>query len=194
MINIPTHITDPGHRYKMHKMNLKVEGKGNGIMTNITNLEEIAKELRVPPSYPLKFFAMELGAISKTKSGWIINGKRDMDTMMKLLDKFIAKYILCPVCQIPEMTLTVSKDSIKGMCRSCGKTYKLDSTHKIFAHMVKNPPKDTSEFKEKGKKKETKSGKYVEVEEKKEKKGKSLKNENQDEPNELIPEALTLKS
>lgn len=69
-------------------MNLKVEGKGNGIMTNVTNLDEIAKSLRIPTDYPLKFFGIELGSLTKTKPGsFIVNGKQDPSTMTKILDK-----------------------------------------------------------------------------------------------------------
>ena len=71
----------------MPKMILKVEGKGNGIMTNVTNLDEVAKALRVPPSYPHKFFGTELGSLTKTKTGFIVNGKHDTGTMEKTLDK-----------------------------------------------------------------------------------------------------------
>lgn len=98
MINIPSTISDPMYRYlksssklpryKMPKMILKVEGKGNGIMTNVTNLDEVAKALRVPTEYPLKFFASELGTLIKIKpASFIVNGKQDPLTMAKILDK-----------------------------------------------------------------------------------------------------------
>lgn len=70
--------------------------------------------------------------------------------------RFIEKYILCPVCKLPETTLKTGKESIKAKCRSCGKISKLDSTHKVATHILKNPPKDESEFKEEEKKKTTK--------------------------------------
>lgn len=45
----------------MPKIIGKVEGKGNGIKTNVTNLVDIAKSLRVPTDYPLKFLGFEFG-------------------------------------------------------------------------------------------------------------------------------------
>ncbi len=72
----------------MPRMELRVEGRGNGITTNVTNLEEIAKALRVPASYPLKFFGIELGSLTKVRpGGFIVHGKHDADTMGKTLDK-----------------------------------------------------------------------------------------------------------
>ena len=46
----------------MPRLILKIEGKGNGIKTNIMNLNEAAKALRVPTDYPLKFMGHELGS------------------------------------------------------------------------------------------------------------------------------------
>lgn len=36
------------YRYKMSKMILKQESRLNGVKTNIWNLDEVAKDLRVP--------------------------------------------------------------------------------------------------------------------------------------------------
>jgi translation initiation factor 5 len=46
MLNIPSTVNDPKYRYRMPKMQLKIESKGNGIKTNIVNLGEVAKHLR----------------------------------------------------------------------------------------------------------------------------------------------------
>jgi len=51
-ININRNVTDMFYRYKMPKVIVKVEGKGNGIKTRIVNMSDIAKALDRPPSYP----------------------------------------------------------------------------------------------------------------------------------------------
>ena len=85
-------------------MVLKQESRLNGVKTNVFNLDEIAKSLRVPEegklnqkiqSMPpcinssalaiLKFWCAELGASSEKKS--IIKGQHNFDTLQKILDK-----------------------------------------------------------------------------------------------------------
>jgi hypothetical protein len=47
-VNIPSTIQEANYRYRMPRMTLKIESKGNGVKTNITNLPEVAKALDVP--------------------------------------------------------------------------------------------------------------------------------------------------
>ncbi|EAS01319.2 domain found in IF2B/IF5 protein (macronuclear) [Tetrahymena thermophila SB210] len=145
-LNIPSYIEDPSYRYKMPKMILKIEGKGNGIKTNIVNMQEVSKALRVPTEYPLKFMGFELGSqiIYKEKGNdvtTIINGAFKEDILQKQLDKFIQKYVLCPKCTYPEFVLRVRQGLVSGKCDSCGERAKCDNAHKFAAYIVKNPPK-----------------------------------------------------
>lgn len=72
----------------MPRMMLKVENQGNGIKTSIRNLNEVAKALRIPVDYPLKFFEIELGTITKQESGsYTVNGMHDGKKMEEILDK-----------------------------------------------------------------------------------------------------------
>lgn len=59
MLNIPSTIEDPKYRYRMPKMQLKIQSKGNGIKTNIVNLTDVAKHLRTDAQFILKFFGFE---------------------------------------------------------------------------------------------------------------------------------------
>ncbi len=66
----------------MPKMNLKIQSKGNGIKTNIVNLNDVAKHLRTDQQYILKFFGFEKAsqttfkeAGGKNNTNYIINGE-----------------------------------------------------------------------------------------------------------------------
>lgn len=61
-LNVNRNVTDVFYRYKMPRINAKVEGKGNGIKTVIVNMMEVAKAIGRPPTYPTKYFGCELGA------------------------------------------------------------------------------------------------------------------------------------
>jgi len=151
MINIPSYIDDPSYRYKMPSLVLRTEGRLNGVKTKIVNLEDVAKALRIPPTYPLKYMGYELGSQIHEKD-MIINGDFKDSELKKLMDKFIEKYVLCPKCSYPEMIVKVKNGIVTGSCNSCGNKNKLDNTHKLAAHIVKNPPKNKSEFKKDDKK------------------------------------------
>lgn len=84
----------------MPKMVLKQESRLNGVKTNIFNLDEVAKSLRVPeegiqifqnktiltPSIAIiKFFCAELGASSEKTT--ILKGQHNFETLQKCLDK-----------------------------------------------------------------------------------------------------------
>lgn len=43
-------VSDPFYRYKMERIQSKIEGKGNGIKTVVVNLSSIANSLARPPS------------------------------------------------------------------------------------------------------------------------------------------------
>lgn len=69
----------------MPKMVLKQESRLNGVKTNIFNLDEVAKSLRVPEEAIIKFWCAELGA-SKEKTT-ILKGQHNYETLLKFLDK-----------------------------------------------------------------------------------------------------------
>jgi translation initiation factor 5 len=62
MITIPSGIKDPSYRYKMPKMSLMQESRGNGIKTNIFNVDDVAYHLRVPAKAIMKWMCEQLGA------------------------------------------------------------------------------------------------------------------------------------
>jgi len=128
-ITIPSGIKDPSYRYKMRKMVLQGESRGNGIKTNIFNIEDVADDLRVPSIVIMKFMCAELGANMEGTS--IIKGQHTYGVMLEKLDKFIGMYILCQNCNYPETKHFIAgKKDLKSKCNSCGHANTHNSTHK----------------------------------------------------------------
>ena len=72
-------------RYKMPQMKLSQESRLNGVKTNITNLPDVARALRIPESAILKYFCVEVGANSEGTS--IVKGQHTLADLSQKLEK-----------------------------------------------------------------------------------------------------------
>eukprot|EP01066_Platyproteum_vivax_P000769 Platyproteum_vivax@DN10852_c0_g1_i1.p1 len=150
MLNIPSYIEDPNYRYRMPKLVAKVEGRGNGIKTNVVNMVDIATALKRPSAYPLKFFGNELGAqsnFSEKEQRAIVNGSHDQKVLQDLVDRFVEKFVLCMECKLPEMDLYMKGrkgDMLAGKCNACGWDGVLDNTHKLCTFIKNHPPQGST--------------------------------------------------
>lgn len=144
LVNIRRDNEDPFYRYKMPLIVSKIEGRGNGIRTAITNTSEVARALSRPPTYIIKFFGFELGAqtsINEDDDRYLVNGFHDAPKLQELLDGFISKFVLCKACRNPETDIIVQKDSsLLRDCKACGRRTPTDLKHKLGSYIVKNPP------------------------------------------------------
>ncbi|XP_061338309.1 eukaryotic translation initiation factor 5-like [Gastrolobium bilobum] len=135
---------DAFYRYKMPKMITKIEGRGNGIKTNIVNMVDIAKALARPATYTTKYFGCELGAQSKfdEKTGTShVNGAHDTAKLAGLLEIFIKKYVQCYGCGNPETEILITKNQmIQLKCAACGFVSDVDMRDKLTTFIIKNPP------------------------------------------------------
>jgi translation initiation factor 5 len=143
-INIRRDVTDPFYRYKMERLQSKIEGKGNGIKTVIVNLSSVAQSLARPPAYVIKYFGFELGAqtnVNPTDDRWIINGAHDAAKLQDYLDGFISKFVLCKKCKNPETDVIVKDGHITLDCKACGQRSDVDLRLKLSSFILKNQPK-----------------------------------------------------
>lgn len=146
--NINNIQSDIYYRYKMPYLTIKVEGKGNGIKTVLTNISDIAKSLSRSSTYITKYFEYELGTQShfdKKDDRYIINGEHRLDTLQNLIHTFIQKFVLCSNCKNPETFFIVKKLKIIKQCKSCGASIFI-TNHKLLNYIIKNPPEKTSCF------------------------------------------------
>lgn len=143
-INIRRDVTDPFYRYKMERLQSKIEGKGNGIKTVVVNLSNVADQLARPPAYVIKYFGFELGAqtnIDPKDDRWIINGAHEAAKLQDYLDGFIAKFVLCKNCKNPETVVNIKDGDILLDCKACGQITKADPRQKLSSFILKNAPK-----------------------------------------------------
>ncbi|KAH6789069.1 Translation initiation factor IF2/IF5 [Perilla frutescens var. frutescens] len=144
---------DAFYRYKMPKMITKIEGRGNGIKTNIVNMVDIAKALSRPAAYTTKYFGCELGAQSKfdEKTGTShVNGSHDTSKLAGLLENFIKKFVQCYGCGNPETEIIITKSQMINLkCAACGFISEVDMRDKLTTFIIKNPPESKKGSKDK---------------------------------------------
>jgi translation initiation factor 5 len=143
-VNIRRDVTDPFYRYKMEKIQSKIEGKGNGIKTVIVNLSSVAQSLARPGSYVIKYFGFELGAQTNTNptdDRWIINGAHEASKLQDYLDGFINRFVLCKKCKNPETDVVIKDGRILLDCKACGVRSDVDLRLKLSGFILKNQPK-----------------------------------------------------
>ena len=142
MLNITgtRHNPDPSFRYRMPPIEIKIEGRGNGIRTVVSNITAIADALNRPPDLILRYFGLELG----TQSTWTsdpdtlgagkghVNGVHTTAVLQSALGRFQELVVLCNNCRLPETVLGVSRAGVvRQTCSACGTRAPVPDDHKI---------------------------------------------------------------
>lgn len=155
-VNIRRDVTDPFYRYKMERLQSKIEGKGNGIKTVVVNLNSVAQSLSRPPEYVIKYFGFELGAQANAKptdDRWIINGAHDAPKLQDYLDGFIEKFVLCKKCRNPETDVVIKDNRILLDCKACGQRSEVDPRLKLSTFILRRAAQTPKGKKDKSAKK-----------------------------------------
>ena len=155
-----TAVDDPAYRYKMPKIQAKIEGRGNGIKTVLVNIIELAGALKRDPPEVTKFFGCELGAqtIYSTDTGAdraIVNGAHTEVDLQKSLAKYIEHFVLCRNCRLPETHYKIKSGVVSQVCLACGNKFDCDLNHKLTTFILAQHKKN-KELKAKSEKAERK--------------------------------------
>lgn len=88
----------------------------------------------------------------------ILKGNHQYKDLLKHLDKFIEKYVLCKGCNYPEIKMFIEgKDGLKSKCNSCGKSNDHDSKSKagkVFVSELKQGKAQVEDIVNKDKKRD----------------------------------------
>lgn len=146
MINIGGDARDKSYRYKMPRLEIKIQGSGNGIKTVLCNVDSVSKALRIHPSFLIRHFGIDLGAQSRIesqsgKNRGILTGSHSRSKLQDSLSGLIKTHVLCQRCRLPEVLYRFHPTRIKQTCSSCGHIRRLkDTDSKLTMYMCKHPP------------------------------------------------------
>ena len=135
---------DPAYRYKMERVQAKVEGRGNGIKTCILHLSSVAASCKRPTAQLCKWFGIELSTQSRyleDEDRAIINGAHETHVLQDLVFKYIDAFVKCRECGNVETTMSIKgkkkSAQIKLKCLACGATTNADEVHRLSTFIVK---------------------------------------------------------
>lgn len=105
---------DPFYRYKRPLAVL--ETKKN--TTIISNIDAIAKSLHTEPKYILYYIQLAKSTSVSTRGEIkMVLNKAEIEN---IINQFISEYILCQVCNYPELVIKKEKNQIYSSCNACG--------------------------------------------------------------------------
>jgi translation initiation factor 2 subunit 2 len=114
--NIPE-LTDSHERFQVPIPDIRFAGR----RTVIVNFREISDELRRDPDHLLKFLVSETATRANFDGNRaIFQGRFDFETMRNLLNSYVSKYVICPVCGRPDTRIEKERRLFFLQCEACG--------------------------------------------------------------------------
>lgn len=142
----------------MTKLLVHIKGKGNGLVTVLSNLDDVAREVSRPPAYILRFLHLELDTITKGDRAtrkWLVCGLHSPQKLEHLIEAFVSQFVTCSHCSSKTTVLFVntkaSPPTVSWVCRDCCQTTLVDATAESSAFrrqdlidfIIKHPPVGT---------------------------------------------------
>lgn len=121
---------DPFYRYKVRQLRANTVGKGYKRHMIFANLSSVANNLKCHEEWILKWFAVTCGLKYSFKKGPILYGDCDAKKLSTELVKFISMMILCPKCNLPELSHIKENGKIRLHCNACGRHGRIISKYR----------------------------------------------------------------
>jgi translation initiation factor 2 subunit 2 len=92
-----------------------------GMRTIIYNFKEIADALNRDPQHLVKYLTREMAtAATMQESRVIFQGKFSQETLGRLIQRYMANFVVCPVCKLPDTKIVKEKRLSFLICEACG--------------------------------------------------------------------------
>jgi len=129
------YIEDPNYRYLMPRVEVHIEGRGNGVKTVLDNVEEVASAIHRFPEEIHKFIGVTEGAehnCDVKNRKYLVNGIFTQQRVQSHIHKFIDLFVLCGNCHYPETHYVMDeRKNISQHCNACNAKTPLDVTSRL---------------------------------------------------------------
>ena len=130
---------DKSYRYKMAGIIGKIESRGNGVKTILTNIDSISGSLARSVIQISKFISLQLGTkleVHEEINKIVLKGDFSNEVLQKSIFDYINIFVLCKKCQNPETVQIFIKDRLRHNCKACGFESK-PIDHKLTTFIIK---------------------------------------------------------
>lgn len=92
-----------------------------GKRTIIQNFREICEALNRDPKHLLKFLTGEMATLATMDGARVIfQGVFKEDTVANLIETYVQRYVICPVCKRPDTRIVKERRISFLVCEACG--------------------------------------------------------------------------
>lgn len=132
-INLNGNSNDTNYRYTMPSVEVNIGGKGNGIYTIISNINEICTAINHPIEVILNYLASVTGSSCIIERN-TLTGTHKSEDLNKYILEYVKYLVMCAECNIPEtipkMSGSKKNISINLCCSACNSEVKVKEVNK----------------------------------------------------------------
>ena len=131
-------LFDNNYRYKISVIEISYVIKKGTKITIITNLDKFYKELLFDVNFLIHILGKKLSCkcgLDKTNN-YYLQGEYARQQITDILYNFIKTYLLCIVCDKPEVSIKYKNNKIKQKCRACGNNSYLENFDFDVLHLL----------------------------------------------------------
>ena len=115
-------LLDTNYRYKISTFDIVYLNKKGTKITILTNIDTFCKELLFDKNIIIRILGKKLSCktgVDKSTNNYYLQGDYSPQKIKEVLYSFIQKYLLCVMCDKPEVNIKHKNNQIKQKCRAC---------------------------------------------------------------------------
>ena len=135
-------LFDPNYRYKISIMEITHANKKGKKITILNNFETFSRELIFDKLILLRILGKKLscksGIDKNNNNTYYLQGEYSSLQIKEQIYHFIQNYLLCMLCDNPEVRIKVKKNKINQKCCACGNNCYLEKYEDDVLHILSN--------------------------------------------------------